>query len=90
MSKGEQLLSGSRGDRTIFGDLFEEANAEIALEAPHLRVHAGLRDGVRKFARRARVAARRRHAVEPLELIEKDHILTVIESIKIGNWWSST
>ena len=87
-AEGKQLTPGPRRHGAIFGDLLEQANAEVAFEPPHLRVNAGLRDGIRKLARRTRITAGRRHAKEAFELIQKNHSLTVCDPIKMGNWQS--
>jgi hypothetical protein len=84
----EQLAPRPRRHGAILAGLLEKANAELALEAPHLRMNAGLGDGIRKVARRARITARGRHAKETFELVQEDHSPTVIDIIKIGNWQS--
>jgi hypothetical protein len=49
-------------------------------------VHAGLRDRIREFARRAGVAAGASDPIETLEASKLDHIVVLINMIRINKY----
>jgi hypothetical protein len=72
-AKFEQGSPRARRRHAIFRDPLEQADLELLLELANLGMNAWLRDGVREFARRARVVSGRRDSVETLELVELNH-----------------
>jgi hypothetical protein len=73
-------------DHPIFGDLLEDAHAELLFQLADLSVDPGLGDGVGELARRAGVVPRLGDPVEAFELVQLDHSFMVCDPIKMNNW----
>ena len=66
----EELSAGAGCGDVVMGHAFDEASADLGFELSHLRMHAGLRDGVRERAGGGRVSALAGDPIEALETVK--------------------